>query len=223
MRSLHKVIQLLVHLLTFAKKCRFSLNQLPSWAAKRLAPNYENASGDQKPQLPKGRWAQRFIQAPSVNFDTEGSVDSGIESNRNLDEEKTLRIEEYLQRNAEYSGEQYRFDDVVEDLSDNEKNNSKVYYLQSESFNRSEFPVTAIDKDLLRKSVRRKNRDNFLQVMSANPQATDNDELEDYDDDDDIVSNKPLKIAILSWVGRIYRSSQISNNFYSVVTYLDKS
>ncbi|CAG9861239.1 unnamed protein product [Phyllotreta striolata] len=190
---------------------RFSIGQLPQWAKKQLTEDTSQPSSLVKGVVqPKGRWAQRAEKSLYNNqpypfplherrFDSDGgskdsSLDSGTdikysESRSQITVSKvTTRIETnrrgiMTDDSALGDVESTAHDGDID--SDHEYRHRPIYYpSQTNSNSGSEFTVTNIDADELRKSQRKKKIPQVVVQQAASSTYGSNDS----DDDDDEAS-----------------------------------
>ncbi|XP_068901374.1 mitogen-activated protein kinase-binding protein 1-like isoform X6 [Tenebrio molitor] len=187
---------------------RFSIGQLPQWAKKQLNEDTSHSPPLTKNvAVPKGRWAQRadhpldvknfYSGVPSPaerRFDSDGSKDSSLEESR---KESIISKRVTMMENITVTrGDSRReimsdtgFESAAHDGdidSDQEYRHRPLYYpSQADSASGSEFTVTNIDADELRKSQRKK-KGAAPQILIQQSSSTYGSQ--DSDDDDDEAS-----------------------------------
>ncbi|KAL3271989.1 hypothetical protein HHI36_022458 [Cryptolaemus montrouzieri] len=193
---------------------RFSIGHLPQWAQKHVTgDSSQPPSITKNVAQPRGRWAQRaenamhsetFVpSAPHIltadkRFDSDGSKDSSLESTTETRKEMTSstfkeisnsRLTIITRSESRRRGDTMSdtgFESAAHDADiDSDHEYKNLYYpAQAESPSGSEFTVTNIDADELRKSQRKK-KESKVPSIKVPPATFDSN---DSDDDDDEAS-----------------------------------
>ncbi|KAK9872811.1 hypothetical protein WA026_019595 [Henosepilachna vigintioctopunctata] len=192
---------------------RFSVGHLPQWAQKHVTGDSSQLPTVTKNVAqPKGRWAQRaenvmhsetFI--PSIphqvsadkRFDSDGSKDSSLESTNESKKEtistfkdiSNIRVTNIVRSDSRRRGDTMSdtgFESAAHDADiDSDHEYKNLYYpAQADSPSGSEFTVTNIDVDELRKSQRKK-KESKNPTVKIQPSTFDSN---DSDDDEDEAS-----------------------------------
>ncbi|XP_044261628.1 mitogen-activated protein kinase-binding protein 1 isoform X1 [Tribolium madens] len=158
---------------------RFSIGQLPQWAKKQLNEEASHAPSVRNVAVPKGRWAQR------AEHPLEASSFYSLEESRITKKVNAHQMENItLTRGDTDTGFESAAHDGDID-SDHEYRRPLYYPNQVDSASGSEFTVTNIDADELRKSQRKKKGPNPQIVIQASSSTYGS---QDSDDDDDEAS-----------------------------------
>ncbi|EFA05055.2 WD repeat-containing protein 62-like Protein [Tribolium castaneum] len=164
---------------------RFSIGQLPQWAKKQLNEEASHAPSVRNVAVPKGRWAQRAEHPlEATNFySLEKKFDSDVSLEETRITKKTMENITLTRGDTDTGFESAAHDGDID--SDHEYRRPLYYPNQVDSASGSEFTVTNIDADELRKSQRKKKGPNPQIVIQATSSTYGS---QDSDDDDDEAS-----------------------------------
>ncbi|XP_045468515.1 mitogen-activated protein kinase-binding protein 1 isoform X11 [Harmonia axyridis] len=190
---------------------RFSVGNLPQWAKKHVTgDSSQPPSMTKNVAQPRGKWAQRAENVlhsdtfvPSVphiitsdkRFDSDGSKDSSLESTtetrkeisafKEISSSRTVITSRLESRRRGDTMSDTGFESAAHDADiDSDHDYKNLYYpAQADSPSGSEFTVTNIDADELRKSQRKKKENKVaLNVKLPQPNFDSNDSDDDEDD-----------------------------------------